>query len=230
MGSIKITYRFVFPDGRTREHLIEIAGDTGRLVAFQNVEPETWTRLEHRQCSHCPLKPETHPHCPVAENLASVASDFKNERSFEEVVVEVATAERTYRKDLRLQEGLFGLFGLIMATSECPFLEFLSPMARFHLPFSTLRETMVRSVSFYLLRQYFVAKQGGTPDFELKAFAKLYKDLEKVNLGMANRIRSITNADAEANSIAILDGFGKLLLHQLSTGLQELEQMFTVTN
>jgi hypothetical protein len=229
MAAIAITYRFIFPNGHTRDYTAEIAPDSGTLlVASTTVEPEPWTSLEHKKCSHCPLNAKDNPTCPVARNLSTVAKDFAGERSFDKVIVEVVTAERTYRKDLRLQEGLFGLFGLMMATSECPYFEFLRPMARFHLPFSSLRETMVRSVSFYLLRQYFVAKNGGAADFALSGFAKLYKDLEEVNLGLANRIRSITTADAEANSIVILDGFGKLLSAHLSTGFADLEKMFTL--
>lgn len=226
MAAIKITYRFLFPDGRVHEYRVEIDSESGRLVQNQTGDPGAWTALEHKKCAHCPLKLDTHPHCPVAKNLGTVANDFKGERSFDKVGVEVVTSERTYKKDLRLQEGLFGLFGLLMATSDCPYFEFLRPMARFHLPFSTVSETMVRSVSFYLLRQYFVAKKGGVADFNLVTFAKLYQDLEAVNLGLANRIRSMTTADAEANSIVILDGFGKILSMQLSSGLKDLEKMF----
>jgi hypothetical protein len=142
------------------------------------------------------------------------------------VIVEVETAERTYRKQLALQDGLFGLFGLIMATSDCPFLEFLRPMARFHLPFSNLTETMVRATSFYLLKQYFVAKNGGTPDFELKELRKHYDLLEEVNRGMIERIHSISAADAETNSIVILDTLAQLLSNQLNNKLSDLDSIF----
>lgn len=224
---MKISYRFLLPNRHTRVYDVELDTTTGRLVAAPKTQEHAWTALEHMKCTHCPLNQEDHPQCPVARNLASVADDFKNERSFDKVTVEVVTIERTYRKQLRMQEGLFGLFGLIMATSDCPYFEFLRPMARFHLPFSTYKETTVRSVSFYLLRQYFVAKKGGTPDFELNQLTALYKALEIVNLGMAARIRSMTTNDADANSIVILDGFAKLLSASLSNGLQDLEFMFT---
>ncbi len=227
MASIKISYRFHFPDGRTRIHEVEISSVTGVLMAPEVPSRPLWTDLDHKKCTHCPLRSDTHPTCPVACNLANAADDFKGERSCDKVTCEVVTAERTYRKELRMQEGLFGLFGLIMATRECPYFEFLRPMARFHLPFSTIKETSVRSVSFYLLKQFFVAKHGGTPDFQLTQLPKLYKDLETVNLSMAARIRSITTADADANSIVILDGFAKILSVSLSNGLKDLESMFS---
>jgi hypothetical protein len=138
----------------------------------------------------------------------------------------VLTAERTYSKELPLQEGLFGLVGLIMATSNCPFLDFLRPMARFHLPFSTLQETTVRSVSFYLLRQYFVAKKGGVPDLDLVELQKLYDAVELVNFGVVERLRSISEQDAEANSIATLHSLAFLLSEQLTNRLSDLDRMF----
>jgi hypothetical protein len=99
-------------------------------------------------------------------------------------------------------------------------------MARFHLPFSTLRETTVRSVSFYLLQQYFVAKSGGVPDHDLLELKKLYDAIELVNLGMAERIRSISEQDAEANSIATLHSLAFLLSEQLTNKLSDLDKLF----
>lgn len=223
---IKISYRFLFPDGRARTYDIQLAPETGHMIVPTIANPAPWTVLDYNKCKHCPLSAAQFSHCPVALNLAAVADDFKAERSTEPVTVEVVTVERTYRKDLRLQEGLFGIFGLIMATSACPYFDFLRPMARFHLPFSTHQETTVRSSAFYLLKQYFVAQKGGQPDFNLSQFGKLYNDLEEVNMGIIRRIRSVVSADAEANSVIILDGFAKILSMQLKRGLQSIEGLF----
>ncbi len=227
MDAFQITYRFLFPDGQVREYVVDIDASTGRSkLNAAPVSPPAWTALEHKKCSHCPLQSSEHPHCPIALSMATVVDDFKDHKSFEKVSVEVVTEERTYKKDIALQEGLFGLLGLLMSTSECPYFDFLRPMAMFHLPFSSLKETMIRSVSFYLLRQYFVAKKGGQPDFELKSFGEYYSQVEKVNEAMIERIRSISKADAEANSIVILDGFAKMLSFQLMDGLPDLESYF----
>ncbi len=85
---------------------------------------------------------------------------------------------------------------------------------------------MVRSTSFYLLRQYFVAKKGGQPDFELKKLNELYANVQKVNEGIINRIRSIATGDADANSLTILNGFAQLLAMQLSDDLSEIQAVF----
>jgi hypothetical protein len=96
--------------------------------------------LEHEKCGHCPLNESEYPECPVARSLAPVVDAFEGEKSFEKVSVEVETPERSYRREAPLQDGLFSLVGLLMATSDCPHMAFLRPSARFHLPFSTSRE------------------------------------------------------------------------------------------
>lgn len=226
MADVSITYRFVFTDGRKLEHVIQLDGATGKLLSAHADAPAEWTALEFKKCDHCPLKPADSQRCPVALNLSKVAEDFKGEKSYEKVTVEVLTAERTYTKQLPLQDGLFGLFGLIMATSDCPYMSFLRPMARFHLPFSTLEETTIRSVGFYLLRQLYVMRQGGKPDFSLSEFTKLYENLTQVNVGIINRIRSIAKADADMNSIVGLDAFASLLSTHISNQLSDLDSLF----
>jgi len=226
MTTAKITYRFLFFDGRTVEQDVILDGDTGRQVSGPVRSHRVWAQLEYKKCKLCPLKKEEHPECPVAKNLAVVGDTFKSKKSFERVVVYVETPERTYRKEVQLQEGLSSLIGLIMATSDCPMMEFLRPMARFHLPFSSLKETAIRSVSFYLLKQYFIAKNGGKPDYDLADLQKRYTAIEGVNLAMADRIRSMSDADAEANSIVILDTFAQILSNRLSNKLPDLDKLF----
>ena len=226
MQAVHFVYRFVFSDGRKLEHKVSLDAATGRIVDVPVRPTEKWTVLDYKKCSHCPLKSKEHPHCPVAKNLSAVAHDFKSEKSHEQVTVEVISDERTYSKTLALQDGLFGLFGLIMATSDCPHISFLRPMARFHLPFSSLEETTVRAVSFYLLRQTFVAKNGGVGDFSLAEFARLYENLSVVNLGIVDRIRSIALADADLNSVVGLDAFAMILSKNIKSQLDGFESLF----
>lgn len=226
MTTAKITYRFIFFDGMTIEHDVVLDSDTGRQVSGPVRSHQVWAQLEYKKCKQCPLKEEEYPECPVAKNLAVVADTFKSKKSFQRVVVNVETVERTYRKEVRLQEGLASLIGLIMATSDCPVTGFLRPMARFHLPFSSLKETAIRSVSLYLLKQYFVAKNGGKPDYDLTELQKRYAAVEEVNLAMADRLRSMSDEDADANSIVILDTFAQILSSQLSNKLPDLRKLF----
>lgn len=227
MTDANVTYKFKFGNGTERKYEIKMnAGD------LSLIEPEfpslpSWTALDHCKCVHCPLKKEDTPTCPIAKNLAYIADEYKEHKSYEVVEVEVQTKYRNYFKRISLQEGLYSIFGLMMPTSSCPHLKFLRPMARFHLPFSNFQETIVRSASLYLLRQFFVAKRGGKPDFELKGLNKLYDNVQQVNLGIIERIRSVATGDADANSITILQGFAQLLSMQLSDDLSEIEPYFT---
>ncbi len=242
---ITFKYRFHFDSGDVTEHCIRIDPVSFALIPeiTETAKAYKWTHLEFKKCVHCPLKVEKFPNCPVAENIAAVADAYKEFKSYLQVKVEVVSKERVITKNLSLQEGVHSIFGLIMATSGCPHMSFLKPMARFHLPFSSYEETLIRVTSFYMLRQYLIWQKGGKGDFEMKNLEALYANVQKVNEGIINRIRSVTNeevaedtakpaekpkvkGDANANSIVILDSYAQLLGMHFSSGLQEIEKYF----
>jgi len=173
--------------------------------------PPEWTRLECGQCSNCPLKPTEVSHCPIAVNLSGLAEFFKGELSTRRVKAEVKTEERTYSKETDLQDVLFSIFGAIMATSGCPVMDFLKPMARFHLPFATIEEHLTRSTSFYLLKQYFKHKRGENPDLDLKKLNEHYQEVRTVNSDFFKRIAQVAVKDADKNAMVILDAISQLL-------------------
>jgi hypothetical protein len=226
MSNVEIKYEFIFTDQTTKSYAVNLDKDTLSLVPSKNDKPADWTKLENHQCSHCPLKPQDHPHCPVARNMSDLVTDFADKISYTEAVVKVTTSERIYIHKVSLQDGIFSIFGLVMATSGCPYMEFLKPMARFHLPFSTSEETIVRSVSMYLLRQFFVAKHGGEPDWNLQKLDGLYKDIQKVNQGILSRIRGLAKGDADANAITVLHSFSTLLSMAISSDLSKIDPLF----
>jgi hypothetical protein len=226
VGSIKIVYDFAFADGGAKSYTVELDPASLSFLPASPERPPAWARLENHQCSHCPLKPAEHPYCPVATNLSAVVEFFKDKASVAEATVTVTTEERTYVKQLPLQRGIFGIFGLVMATSACPYMDFLKPMARFHLPFSTAEETIVRSVSMYLLRQYFVAKRGETPDLGLEQLETHYENIQKVNDGILERIKDVVLNDVDLNALIILQGFADLLTMAISKDLSKIEPLF----
>ncbi len=141
--------------------------------------------------------------------------------------ISVTTQERTYVKEAPAQRGLASILGLIMATSGCPVMNFLKPMARFHLPFSTSEETIIRSTSMYLLSQYFVAKKGGKPDISLDKLNRAYADIQQVNLGICNRIATVVKkGEATSNAVIILDTFSQLLNMEIEDKLDSLQSLF----
>ena len=102
-------------------------------------------------------------------------------------------------------------------------------MARFHLPFATSEETIVRSISFHLLRQYLELKKGHRPDMDLAELDEQYKKIEKVNLGILGRIRTTSlSGDSDANAIIHLHSFTTLLEMAMANHLTKLEPLFLV--
>jgi hypothetical protein len=101
-------------------------------------------------------------------------------------------------------------------------MKFLKPMAYFHLSFSSVEETVVRAISLYLLKQYFIWKSGGEPDWNLKKLEQHYQNVRQVNQGILRRIRSLSKkGDADLNALVILDDFALNLDLEISMGLEE---------
>ena len=185
-----------------------------------------WTRLGTNQCEICPLDEATTEHCPVAVNIQGLVEAFRESLSHESVEVAVTTAERTFSKATTLQEGISGLLGLIMATSGCPIMERLKPMARFHLPFASLEETTYRMLSMYLVSQLFVKRSGGTPDWDLDGLGQVYADVSAVNRDFAQRVQAAAKKDANVNALVNLDCFGTLVPMTVDSVLGQTRDYF----
>jgi hypothetical protein len=224
-GPIEFTYRFQLPDGSARVHLVVIDRKTLQLQ-FTDEHPPAWTELERNKCSNCPLDAATTPYCPAARGAAAVCETFKDSPSYTIAETEVVTEERTYSKTGALASALGSLFGLVMATSGCPHLSFLRPMARFHLPFATIEDTVVRATSFHLLEQYRKARRGGPESLALDQLRKDYEALAAVNLGLTNRVRSMGGKDSGRNAVVALDAFAKMLHMELRDDLPILDEVF----
>lgn len=217
MGLIRITYEFRFPDAPARSYAMDFDSESMRMQPRQEKAPAEWARLGFQQCRHCPLRSATSPHCPIARNIEDVVEHFKMEVSHSRATVLVYTAERTFSHETDLQNGLQGLLGLIMATSGCPHMDFLKAVARFHLPFATFEETVVRVMSIYLLQQYFRAKKGEAADYAMVELRDRYERISQVNQGIIRRLRSLGGRDADKNALIILDSFASLLPSTLNT-------------
>ena len=221
-----INYHFVFEDKSEAHFPINLQLNTLKYFPQNNRQHAFWTDLEFNQCDCCQLKSDDTAYCPIAVNLEDIIATFKNRRSFEKVLLRVETPERTYEKEIPLQHGLGSLLGIIMVTSGCPTMSVLKPMVRFHLPFATIEETIFRSVSCYLLGQYFRHKKGKEPDWNLEGLAQAYEDIQSINIGMTDRLRSISEEDANANAVVVLDVFAKALPSSIFVDVKELEYLF----
>ena len=223
---MQITYRFHFADGQEESFAMRFDPETMAYLPDESAPPPEWARLESNQCRNCTLKTADAPYCPVARNLAPVISRFVDRISFEEVDVAVVTEAREYRKRISLQRGIAAIFGLIMATSGCPVLDKLRPMAFTHLPLAEMRETRYRAVAMYLFAQYFRERKGLTADWELKGLEQIYADVGVVNRDFIKRLRTIDMQDANFNALAGLDCFCLSSESVLSRSLDKMESIF----
>lgn len=207
--TVKYDYEFVFPDGIKRTFTVELDAVTLALKIPPRAAADYpgWTKLDFHKCPVCPLEAKSHPHCPASQASSEILDFFKDRISYEDVDVKITGEARGYFKNAKLQEAVGSLLGLLMASSGCPILEKLKPMAILHLPFAKSSETVYRVVSMYLTSQYFVMRKGGTPDWTLKNLSKIYAAVRAVNKAFSRRIMSVIEKDAGANALVILDCF-----------------------
>lgn len=186
-----------------------------------------WTMLQHEQCECCPLKSETHSHCPAAVRMHEVLETFKDFDSVDRVRLSVETERRTYVQVCDLQSGLNSMLGLLMATSGCPVVGKLRTMATFHMPFCSFGETLYRSVSAYLMKQFFVKQDGDKPDWELEGLQEFYQELEQLNQAFSLRIRNIEQSDAISNAMVMFFASSIVVASALEDHLDEYKDYFT---
>ncbi len=229
MPQITFEYCFVFPQGNTKKFVIELDPST-LLQKPRSGHFARWAKLSYYQCSCCPLTTKETEFCPIAANISELVEAFRDIASFESCHVSCQTAERLISKDTIVQDGLSSIMGITMATSGCPIMDILKPMARFHLPFATVEESMFRSVSVYLLRQYFIFLEKGKSDFHLENVKSYYNKIELVNDGILQRIKHATKMDADRNAIVILNCLAQILHLELDDNLNSLRHIFTTTS
>ena len=214
---MNVHYDFKFQDGRTVEFKV-----TDKPSRPSDSLP-SWTKLEHCQCSNCPLKASESPHCPAATEILPVVEAFRDEGAYQKVEVKVTDDRRSYVKQTALEEALRSLLGLKMATSGCPVLSELKPMAVHHLPFANTDEFIMRSVSHYLLQQYFSKRNHQTPDWELKGLVERNQRLQLVNQALWQRIHSVCRGDSNLKALLNFFSMASSVSFSLESQLRKLE-------
>lgn len=206
-----ITYQLKLGDGSERHYEVNV-DRLGRMQEQNGEEHPHWTRLEQQQCENCPLSPSDYRYCPAAIEFEEIASHFSDTASIERADVWVHTRERSYFKNCDMQTMLKSLYGLLMASSACPILSRLKPLAYSHLPFATLEETARRIVGNYLIDQYLHQSNGkGEADWALQGVHRLYHELKQVNLALMKRIRQASREDASVNAIQTFVSISSIL-------------------
>ncbi|WP_259756172.1 DUF6901 family protein [Pseudomonas sp. GCEP-101] len=217
-----IEYRITLDDEHEFRYRIELERQYDPQIAAQTPR---WTRLENNRCSNCPLNPAQHSHCPAAVDLHRVIEDFRGLPAFKKVAVQVRTPEREYTKQVGLEEGLRALLGVIMATSACPLLGKLKPMAQQHLPFASNQEFILRAVSLYLMRQYFNFREGRHADWELKGLVKQFQQLQLVNQAFWQRIHETCEGDSNLKAFLSFFSMASSMSYSLEAQLQKVRPL-----
>jgi hypothetical protein len=220
---LSIRYRFDLPDGSQKTLNFTFDPASFRLTNAAPAEPPFWTELKFNQCANCPLKPDAHPHCPSALQMAAALEPLKELVSFDTVGVTVLQSGRTVYVETSAQQAMSSVLGLIMATAGCPWTDRLRPMARFHLPFANEAETLYRSVSMFLLSREMSAADH-PPAFG--GLTELYENLHLVNRDMSRRLGAATSTDPARNAMALLDSYTTLLPAALDRSLEEWKPLF----
>jgi hypothetical protein len=226
MTPLHIQYIFEFKDNQ--QEAIDLFLDAETLDLDLGGVPEelpSWTALDFHKCSLCQLDRKTNPYCPIAVHLSKIMPICNNILVRETVRVSITTADRIYMEK-SAQKGVTSLMGLIMATSGCPHTSFFKPMARYHLPFPNIEETVFRAASTYLLAQYFKRKEGEEADLELEGLKNIYYNVQLINEAMVDRLRSIHDKEVAMNAVIFLDIFTRTLPRAIDESLKEIRYLY----
>jgi hypothetical protein len=222
-----IEYKFDFFDKRQpMAFTVLMDKKTLNAISPEGSSEEPWTKLDFCKCSVCPLDSEKVRNCPIAYNISGLAKKFSDIFSVEEADITVRVEDRSYYKKDTVQQGLRSVLGIYLAASGCPHMEILKPMARFHLPFASMEETIYRHASNYLLGEYFEYLESGKMDFKFENIITKYRNIDKVNHGICNRIEFATDKDASKNALVILNVIGVIMHLELEANLNSLKYIF----
>ena len=224
---IKIVYDFKFQDGTSKKFDILLDRESLLFAADRKQELPEWARLEYKQCSHCPLDIDRHSYCPIAANLTGLVQEFKGVTSRDNVDVTVVVKERAYNKATSLKEGLSPLLGVIMATSGCPVMDPLKPMARYHLPFASLDETAYRTVAMFLVAQLIREQAGKNPKWGIEGLAKIYGEVKILNKDFSQRMIEAARSDANVHALVNLNVFAIMVPMAAEKMLKEMAPYFS---
>jgi hypothetical protein len=112
-----------------------------------------------------------------------------------------------------------------MATSACPVLGKLKPMAHNHLPFASSQEFILRTISLYLTRQYFNFREGRLADWELKGLVKQFQQLQLVNQAFWQRIHDVCEGDSNLKAFLTFFSMSSSMTVSMETQLQKIRPL-----
>ena len=116
--------------------------------------------------------------------------------------------EVLYGAHTDVQTVLRVIFGLKMSLSGCPILGKFRALGQMHLPFATLEETIMRTISLLVLKK-FKEKNTDSVVFRASELESFYREISDVNKGFYSRIKNIVKEDSSLNALVILNSFSE---------------------
>ena len=224
---IRVEYRYSFEGGKSAHFIVDENVASEKNTCYSQSRP-SWAKLGFNQCSNCPLSEHEQEYCPATLAIMDIIEFFSSETSYTKCRCEVNLGDKTILVSRPIQDALYPLIGLRMATSSCPHFYRLRPMARFHDPFANPFETVCRSISFYLMTQFFNNKGKSPWESDLSGLKKFYKNINKVNSAMVSRLNGAGVMDAAPNCIVILSVFGSSVHYFFEDFMKAFEQLFKI--
>ena len=224
-----IKYVFQFDDLPRKEITLNFDNSTFQMIPETQSSPlPSWTKLTCCKCPHCPLDEKRHEFCPIAANMSNIVDCFSADILEKNALVTVTVPERKYCKRVSVKTAASSLLGIFMVTSGCPIMDKLKPMARFHLPFASIEETIYRSASTYLVAQHFLSEEDQEPDWEMKKMSLIYNDIEKVNKSFLARLEQGISDDSITSTLLTLECFAYYMNLSIQGNLfYDLEYLFS---
>lgn len=183
-----------------------------------------WTRLEVDKCPHCPLPNTSGAHCPAAVDLVPFVEKFSELSSIDRIDVHVVTPQYEARKRTDTQTALRALMGLILATSACPILGRMRPLAHMHMPFATGTEMVYRIVSMHLMGRFL----RGEP-VELDGLDGFFSDIDRLNHAFFGRLNRAVQSDAGINALLALHSHSTLAGMSIKPEMENIRAWFQQT-
>lgn len=183
-----------------------------------------WTRLETDQCPNCPLASTPGAHCPAAADLVPLVEKFSALSSIDRVQVVVLTPQYEARKRTDTQTALGALMGLILATSACPILGRMRPLAHTHMPFATATAMVYRIVSMHLLGCFLRGEPAG-----LDGLDRFFSDLDQLNRAFSGRLHRAVQGDAGINALLVLHSRSMLASMSVEPEMENIRAWYRQT-
>ena len=210
-----ITYVFKLESGI--EHRFDVLLD--RPAASGDLP--NWTLLDTHKCGNCPLPGAPGARCPAAADLVPIVDKFSALASIGKVEVRVIRAQYESHKRTDTQTALSALMGLILATSACPILSRMRPMAQTHQPFPTETEIVYRIITMHLLHCHLAR----TPA-DLGRLDGFFADFETLNNAFAARLKRAIENDASINALVVLHSRNMVAGFSIEEKLEEIRAWF----